>query len=149
MRGRAHQSAGSGCRICCEPLRVPRSPYIIRWCTPHIACIACTVQCKVAAAFRYKYQVTVWAPAPLRAAVPAPSWAATYNWVGLSNCGLFCGEQLQLAYLALLRPHGWESLPNRCLQSTMKTDFGLKCLYWPYFSPYPWNSHNLVKKGKQ
>jgi hypothetical protein len=32
--------------------------------------------------------------------------------VGLSNCGLFCGEQLQLAYLALLRPHGWEYLPK-------------------------------------
>ena len=49
----------------------------------------------------------------------------------------FCGEHLQLAYLALLRPHGWEYLPKRCSQGTAKTDFGLKCLYWPYFSPYP------------
>ena len=48
----------------------------------------------------------------------------------------FCGEHLQLAYLALLRPHGWETLPNRRPQSKFRLIVACLCLLVPHIGPY-------------
>ena len=79
--------------------------------------------------------------------MPSPACETTANLtgLGLDSRGLFCRDQLQLELLrsCLFSPFKAPCAMggNICLigapTGLRKIDFGLKCLYWPYFSPYP------------
>ena len=49
-----------------------------------------------------------------------------------------CEDQFTLAQMGLSRRHDHRNLANRCSGGTLGPDFGLNCLFWPYFGPSPY-----------
>ena len=72
-----------------------------------------------------------------------PARSGTYRVWPLAACSVCGGTSLEqprllsLVQLGLSRAHDHRDLANRCSHAKKRPDFGLKCLFKPYFDPSP------------